>query len=75
MLAWLYRDPAKTARLSARILEALREIGVLLVAFTPLDAVLLQRDIPNMALFLAAFLGSGVMLFLVALVFEWRSSR
>jgi hypothetical protein len=75
MLNWLRRDPAKTARFGERILEGMREIGVLLFAFAPLDAALQPRDISGVAGFLAVFLGSGALLFFGALVIEWRYTR
>lgn len=75
MLDWLRRDPTKADRLGERVLEAMREVGILLVAFTPLDAALLPHDIRNVGVFLAAFLGSGLLLFFGALILEWRYSK
>ena len=75
MFNWLRREPTKADRLGARILEAMREVGILLLAFTPLDAVLLSHDIANVVAFLVAFLGSGLLLFFGALILEWRYSR
>jgi len=75
MLRWLRRHPAKTARFGERIVEAMREVGVLLIAFTPLDAALQPRDIHPVGVFLAVFLGAGLLLFFGALILEWRYSR
>src|ERR1051326_6346633 len=38
--AWLEANPKKAARLTERIVEGLREVGLLLIAFSPLDAAI-----------------------------------
>lgn len=70
---WLTARPAKAARLKFRILEGLREVGLLLIAFAPLEAALKGVDSPHPGRFLAKFLGGGMVLFGLALMFEWRS--
>jgi hypothetical protein len=37
MLDWLRRNPEKAERLEARVLEGMREVGILFIAFAPLD--------------------------------------
>jgi hypothetical protein len=73
MLGWLRRKPAKARLLADRILEAMREIAVLLLAFAPLDVALTPSPIRRSAGTLLIFLGLGVFLFAATLVFEWRA--
>jgi hypothetical protein len=70
MLGRLRRKPAKARLLADRILEAMREIGVLILAFAPLDVAL--GPSPHSARTLLIFLGLGFFLFAGSLVFEWR---
>ena len=72
MLGWLRQHPGKARRLADRILEAMREIGVLLLAFTPLDIALNPSSVRDSAGALLLFIGVGLFLFGAALVFEWR---
>jgi hypothetical protein len=61
--------PVKMVR--ERIEDAMREIGVLLIAFCPLDAALIEN--PDRSLrFLLFFLAAGASLFTGALVLERR---
>jgi len=55
-----------------RIEDAVREVGVLLMAFAPLDAVLAE---PNARPRLLLFLLLGVMLFLLAVMLEQRRTH
>ena len=54
-----------------RIEEGLREVGVLLIAFSPFDAVLEQRDEAPLRAMMG-FLTVGLALFIVAVVHESR---
>ncbi len=61
------RSSCKT--IDERVEEAFREVGVLLIAFTPLDVALNRHSTGNLAcLFL--FLGLGIVLFDAALILE-----
>ena len=66
----LREHPAKVRRARNRVLEGAREVGVLLIAFAPLDAVLIEsrgaRSTPLL------FLVLGCFLFVTALIAEWR---
>ena len=62
----------KAARFEARILEGLREVGVLLIAFAPLESALRSNETSHPARFLVGFLGAGLLLFGLALLPEWR---
>ena len=55
-----------------RIMDGMREVGVLLIAFAPLDAVLAERSrMPLLLLFLVL----GLVLFTAALVLERRHTH
>ena len=54
-----------------RIEEGLREVGVLLIAFSPLDAVMQQRDEAPLRAMMG-FPTVGLTLFIVAVVHESR---
>ena len=45
MLGWLRERPARARLLAERIEEGMRELGVLFLAFAPLDAVLSGRPL------------------------------
>ena len=60
---------AKSHTARRRIEEGMREVGILLIAFAPLDAVLAERPAVGVLLF---FLLLGIALFTTALVLEWR---
>lgn len=70
MLGWLKRKPARSRLLADRILEAVREIAVLLLAFAPLDVALGPSRRSTGTLLI--FLGIGLFLFATALAVEWR---
>ena len=58
-----------------RTVQLLREVGVLLIAFAPLDAVIAQvenRDIVVIA-GISQFFGFGIGLFVCALIPEWMT--
>ena len=64
-----------TKKVGERIEDAMREIGVLLLAFAPLD-VALNRHERGALSFLLLFLGFGTALFTGALILErWRSNE
>lgn len=69
---WLQDNPRKAARLETRIFEGLREVGLLLIAFAPLEAALSNSASSRPAGFLIKFLGGGLLLFGLALLLEWR---
>lgn len=62
---------AQLAHLRRRLEDLLREIGTLLFAFTPLDAVL-WRDRPDRAELVLTFVSIGLALILVAVFSELR---
>ena len=64
------RRRAHARRLGDRVLEGMREVGILLIAFAPLDAVLAENREARSTLLL--FLALGGFLFAVALIIEWR---
>lgn len=70
LLGRLRGQPAKARRIGDRLLEGAREVGVLLIAFAPLDAALAERE--EVRRFLLLFLGLGCFLFILALGLEWR---
>ena len=70
LLGSLRAHPAKARRVRERLLEATREIAVLLIAFAPLDAAVVRDR--ELARSLLLFLGLGLFLLLAALVIEWR---
>jgi hypothetical protein len=72
MLTWFREQPAKARRLRDRVLEMMREIGVLFLTFGPLDAGLSERSLRDTAGVLLLFLGLGAFLFGAALALEWR---
>lgn len=57
--------------IAERIEEGLREVGVLLIAFAPLDVALNHRQPGNLT-FLSLFFGLGISLFAWALILERR---
>ena len=65
-----------------RIVEAMREIGILLMAFSPLDVALGSKPLAESARILAAFLLVGLVLFVLSLLGErslnddgWHAGR
>jgi len=70
--SWLDENPGKVARLGGRIIEGFREVGLLLMAFTPLDAALSNMALRDVTAFLVGFLGIGALLFGLGLFLEWR---
>jgi hypothetical protein len=71
LLQWVKRNPKKAERLGSRVLEALREIGILLMAFGPLEAAISSAKAWNISVGLL-FFGGGLRLFVMALILEWR---
>ena len=70
--AWLEKNPKKAARLTERIIEGLREVGLLLIAFSPIDAAISKGTLREATEFLVGFLGGGLVLFGLGLFLEWR---
>jgi hypothetical protein len=64
-------DRTELKTLGERIADGMREVGVLLLAFAPLESALSHRGEGSRD-FLMLFFGSGMSLFSVALVLEWR---
>jgi hypothetical protein len=56
-----------------RVEDLLREVGTLLIALTPLDAVL--WDVRYRLSLVSAYIAFGVILVVIALLFEQRRSR
>ena len=73
MLGWLRERPARARLIVERILEGMRELGVLFLAFAPLDAALSERSFREVAGAALFFSGLGCSLYGAALVLEWRS--
>jgi hypothetical protein len=59
---------------AARIEEGFREIGILVVAFTPIDAIFTPES-DYRAQSVVLFLTYGILLFVLALVMEARRTR
>lgn len=57
--AW--KDPRKKRRLRHRILEAMREVGILLMAFAPLDGALMPIPETQWQTLLIFFFGGGLL--------------
>jgi hypothetical protein len=70
--AWLEANASKSTRLGRRVIEGLREVGVLLIAFAPLESALRGPDPVYHARFLIEFGGGGLLLFAMSLALEWR---
>lgn len=75
MLRLLRDHPAKAKRLMERIHEGIREIGVLFLAFAPLDVALGQQPLRDAIGVLLFFLTAGALLFAAGLAIEWRSGH
>jgi hypothetical protein len=69
---WVLRNPKKAARVGERILEGLREVGVLLVAFAPLDMAIGEKPLADSWPILVMFFLAGLTMFVMALILEWR---
>lgn len=65
--AW--QDPREKRRLRHRILEAIREIGILLMAFAPLDGALMPMPETQRQNLLLFVLG-GILLFVLSVLLE-----
>lgn len=70
--AWLERNSSRSERLGRRVVDGLREVGVLLIAFGPLESALRGPDPAYHARFLIEFGGGGLLLFGLSLLLEWR---
>lgn len=66
----LQEQPAKARRARDRALQGMREVGILLITFGPLDAALTESPATRGTLLL--FLALGCFLFAAALFIEWR---
>jgi hypothetical protein len=65
--AW--QNPRKKRRLRRRILEALREVGVLLMAFAPLEGAIVPKTETQRGILLLFFFG-GMLLFVLGVLGE-----
>jgi hypothetical protein len=65
--AW--QNPRKKRRLRRRILEALREVGVLLMAFAPLDGAIVPKTETQRGILLLFFFG-WMLLFVLGVLGE-----
>jgi len=72
MPAQLPRDAKRQRRLFGRLIEGMREVGILLTAFAPLDVAVNLAGGKNPAGVLLFFAGLGLLLFAGALALEWR---
>jgi hypothetical protein len=66
------KSPKKTARLLDRVINGFAEVGLLLIAFGPLEAAINRTSLRNAAGFVVVFVGVGLLLFAFALITEWR---
>lgn len=72
-----FAAPASTFRtmsIKERLEEGMREVGVLLIAFAPLDAFMKPGE-PTPWGILVFFVVAGILLFWLALVLEWRRTQ
>jgi len=65
-------NPLKWRRAFRRILDALHEIGLLLVALAPLDYALDERPLKTTWPYMIVFVTVGVVLIALCIVGEWR---
>ena len=72
MLGWFRKEPTKAKRLAERVQEGMREVGVLFLAFAPLDVALSPEPVRDSVGVLLLFVSLGALFFGGALVFEWR---
>ncbi len=63
--------PLLSPRVAKHIADALREIGVLLIAFAPLD-ITLSPSHPSPAKYVSIFLVAGILLFAAGVAVEGR---
>jgi hypothetical protein len=69
------RSTAGSPRLKSRVLEGLREVGLLLIAFASLEGALRGSESDHSARFVVVFLSVGMLLFGMALVLDWRMNH
>ena len=69
LLRQAWRNPRKKRRLRLRILEAIREVGILLMAFAPLDGALMPMPETQRQTMLIFFFG-GILLFVLSVLLE-----
>lgn len=67
-------DKSEIKKVGERIEDAMREVGVLLIAFAPLD-VALNRHAGGDLSYLLLFLGLGMSLFVGSLILERRRGQ
>ncbi len=67
-------DKSELKTIGERIEDAMREVGVLLIAFAPLDVALNHHQAGDLN-FLLLFLGLGAALFTGALLLEGRRGK
>lgn len=69
---WIRGNRRKATRLASRVCDMLSEIGILLLAFTPLEAGLSPEPIGEQLPFLWTFGGGGALLFSLGAALAWR---
>ncbi|MFI5361523.1 MAG: hypothetical protein ACHQ49_06095 [Elusimicrobiota bacterium] len=67
-------DKSEIKQVGERIEDAMREVGVLLIAFAPLDVALNRHSEGDLS-YLLLFLGFGTALFVGALILERKRCR
>ena len=67
-----WSDARKRNRLQRRVVEAMREVGVLLIAFTPLDIVVSDGGLTGHWGSFVLFFGVGVTSFFLGVIAEWE---
>ena len=70
-----FRDDPRAKDIGKQIRDGMREIGVLFIAFAPLETALQNRSIRETWPALFGFAFAGVVIFLCALVLEWRVAK
>src|SRR5665213_1415073 len=65
-------DPVKKRRAAGIVWEALREIGILLIAFSPLDMALNSDGKVLRWTAMCLFLVAGLIMFIGGIIGEWR---
>ena len=75
MRGWLRGNPKQVNKLADRVFEGMREIGILLIAFAPLDVTVTPANGREPGAVVLLFAGFGLFLFVGALSLEWRHDR
>lgn len=70
LFAWLASTPVKRSRAVKQISEALREAGVLMLVFAPLDLAM-KDQVATGRDYLWYFLGTGFVLLVLGMLTDW----